>query len=164
MQKYLTWGYLILICAFLPVYMKDGYFMLGEAKGICFMVIAGIYALGLILVNNKNIPSKLRAAEVVDYAALAFLFSNVITFLFSRDKLVSLLGLEGWRSYIVCQWSTCWTRTKRCSIPFRRPNNIGVVSGSSSAKWSKDSSGEMWRSIQPVPATNIVGIEIVFME
>ncbi len=97
MQKYLTWGYLIVICAFLPVYMKDGYYMLGEAKGVAFMVIAGLFSLGFILVNNKDIPSKVRAEGLTDYAALFFLFSNVITFIFSSDKIVSLLGLEGWR-------------------------------------------------------------------
>ena len=93
----MTWGYLIIICAFLPIYMKDGYFMLGEAKGLAFMIMGGAFSLLLLLVCNRKIPSKLKAADIVDYAVLAFLFSNIITFVFAADKKLSFLGLEGWR-------------------------------------------------------------------
>lgn len=97
-QKYLSWGYLILICTFLPLYMKEGYFELGEAKGIAFLIISGIFAVLFLLIKNKKIPSMFKATELIDLAALAFLFSNVISFAFSIDKKVSFLGLKGWRT------------------------------------------------------------------
>lgn len=97
LQKYFTWGYLILICTLLPLYMQNGYYKLGEAKGIAFMVMGGIFAVGTLALLIKDLPSVLRAAEPVDYAVLVFLFSNVLTFIFSIDKKTGFFGLEGWR-------------------------------------------------------------------
>ena len=97
MQKYLTWGYLILICTVLPLYMKDGYYMLGEAKGITFIILSCVFVLGFLILQNRNLPAVFKPTSPVDYAVLTFLFSNIITLIFSTDKKVSLLGLEGWR-------------------------------------------------------------------
>ena len=95
--KYFTWGYLIVICTVLPVYMKNGYYLLGEAKGIALIIMGSVFAVGVLTLLNKNLIKILTPKEPIDYAALVFLFSNVITFLFSTDKKVSFFGLEGWR-------------------------------------------------------------------
>ena len=95
--NYITLGYLILICTILPLYMSNGYFMLGEAKGITFMILGGIYSLAFLVIYLKELPSLFEPGNPESYAVLVFLFSNLMTFLFSIDKKTALLGLEGWR-------------------------------------------------------------------
>ncbi len=97
MQKYLKWGYLIAICTFLPLYMKNGYYELGEAKGILFMVLSSVFVLTYILSDIRNLFKGGNCADFQDFAAFVFLFSNVLTFIFSKDKTVSFFGLIGWR-------------------------------------------------------------------
>ena len=77
--------------------MKQGYFMLGESKGIFYMGVSAAFALVLILVENKRLFAGIRSEDFFTYGFLAFLFSNILSFLFSIDKTVSFFGLEGWR-------------------------------------------------------------------
>ncbi len=98
MHRYLKYGYLIVICTLLPLYMKYGYFELGEAKGLCYMVTGAVFALLFLIVDNKKLFSVGRLPKHVAYALLAFLASNVLSLIFSVDKKVSFFGLSGWRS------------------------------------------------------------------
>ena len=77
--------------------MKEGYYMLGEHKGILYLGISSAFALLLILFENKRLFFGAVKEGIVSYAGFAFLFSNVLSFLFSVKKSVSFFGLEGWR-------------------------------------------------------------------
>ncbi len=97
MQKYLKYGYLITICTVLPLYMKDGYYKLGESKGIAYMAISVVFALLFLLSERKNLFVKKKESSYFTYAIGLFLFSNILTFVSSIDKKTGFLGIEGWR-------------------------------------------------------------------
>ena len=90
-RKILTTIYLIMLCTLLPLYMQSGYFKLGEAKGLAFMALSGLFfiILGIVLLVQKKKP----APGVIG----VLIFTNLVTFLFAVDKKTALLGLEGWR-------------------------------------------------------------------
>ena len=77
--------------------MKNGYFELGEAKGVLYMGISLVFALLVVAVNRKELLTWRLGSGLTSYAAMAFLFSNVISFICSRNKAESFLGLPGWR-------------------------------------------------------------------
>lgn len=62
-QKYLKAGYLILMCSALALYMKDGYFELGEAKGILYLVLSGGFAAAFAI--SKVVGTLLKARQSV---------------------------------------------------------------------------------------------------
>ena len=97
LQRYLKYGYLILICTVLPLYMPTGYYALGEAKGRCYMVLSFVFALIFIVTGFKKLFTKGRIPAALSIAALAFLFSNLVTLIFAVDRKVAFFGLEGWR-------------------------------------------------------------------
>ena len=97
MRKYLTRGYLIIMCTILPLYMKEGYYMLGESKALLYLGISAAFALLLIIFENKKLVSGVFKEDYVTYGACAFLFSNVLSYIASADKTVSFFGLVGWR-------------------------------------------------------------------
>ena len=74
MRKYLTWGYLIIICTILPLYMKEGYYRLGESKGTLYLIISLAFALLLILFENKKLFAGASCEGYVFFSAAAFLF------------------------------------------------------------------------------------------
>lgn len=98
LSKYLKYGYLITICTILPLYMAHGYYELGESKAIAYIVMSLIFALLFLLVQNKDFFKAGKLPPFLSYALLTFLFSNVISFIYSIDKKVSFLGLSGWRN------------------------------------------------------------------
>ena len=98
MEKYLKYGYLITICTILPLYMPNGYFELGESKAIAYIVVSLIFALLFLLVKNRNFFKAGKISPLLSYALLTFLFSNIISFIYSVDKKTSFLGLSGWRN------------------------------------------------------------------
>lgn len=98
LSKYLKYGYLIIICTILPLFMAHGYFELGESKAIAYIVVSLIFALLFLLVQNRDFFKTGKLSPLLSYALLAYLFSNIITFIYSVDKKVSFLGLSGWRN------------------------------------------------------------------
>ncbi|MBE5825332.1 MAG: hypothetical protein E7307_01725 [Butyrivibrio sp.] len=101
-MQYLTWAYIILIYAFLPLYMRYGYFELGEYKSLAYLWISGAAAIIMLIAATvrgdvKRAITKDRA-DIRRYAVLGFLFTNLLTWLFSIDKKVAFLGLSGWRT------------------------------------------------------------------
>ena len=99
--KYLKYGYLIIISAVLPLYMERGYYQLGERKGIAYMVISLFFALLFLLVQNRKFIQTDKLPSHLSYGLCAFIFSNILTFIYSVDKKISFLGLSGWRSGLV---------------------------------------------------------------
>ena len=90
--KKITLLYLLIITTVLPLFMKDGFYKLGEAKGLLFMALGGVL---FVICAIFLLISKTR----LNMGVLGvLLFSNVVTFLFSVDKKTALFGLEGWRT------------------------------------------------------------------
>ncbi len=98
LQKYLKYGYLIIISTVVPLYMGHGYYELGERKGIAYIAVSLIFALLFLVVQNRRLFEKGRMPVEISYGIGAFVFSNVLSFLYSVDTKVSFLGLSGWRS------------------------------------------------------------------
>ena len=100
-MQYLTWAYVILIYAFLPLFMRYGYFELGEHKGLAYLYInAGATVVMLIAMAVKGDLKRAfsrKNSNIRTYAGAAFLLTNLVTFIFAQDKKVSFLGLHGWR-------------------------------------------------------------------
>ncbi len=78
--------------------MKTGYFMLGECKGLAYIYVSLAFALLFIVLLNKKLFKKGRLPAPLSYGLGAFLFSNILSFIFSVDKKISFFGLDGWRS------------------------------------------------------------------
>jgi hypothetical protein len=98
LKKYLRYGYLILICSVLPLYMRQGYFELGEAKGLCYMILSAVFVPPVLIFSFKKLFAAGHLPGYMAYTLMAFLFSNLISLVFSVDKKTAFLGLEGWRS------------------------------------------------------------------
>ena len=100
-MQYLTWAYIILIYAFLPLYMRNGYHELGEAKSVAYLWIsAATFLLMIIVMAVKGDLKKAfyqRTTDIRSYAVAGFLLTNLLTFIWSVDKSVSFFGLSGWR-------------------------------------------------------------------
>ncbi len=112
--------YLIIMCTFLPLYMKQGYFELGEAKGVAYIIISTAFLPILlvldILKNKRTVQVKEDAATMILIAGLLF---NVFTLIFSVDKAVSFWGQNGWR----CGFLTVVLMLISCYL-FQRDNVI----------------------------------------
>ena len=55
--KILSTIHVIMLCSILPLYMEQGYYELGEAKGIMYMLIGGAFILAssfLVGLNKKS--------------------------------------------------------------------------------------------------------------
>lgn len=89
--------YLIIMCSALPLYMKQGYYMLGEAKGILYLGISAFFFALLFILKILEEPKKFFNESRNAMLIGAFIFSNVITLIFSCDKRTAFLGQEGWR-------------------------------------------------------------------
>ena len=89
--------YLIIICSALPLYMKQGYYMLGEAKGVLYLGVSAFFFALLFILKILEEPKKLFCDPQKAMIIGAFVFSNAITLFFSCDKRTAFLGQEGWR-------------------------------------------------------------------
>ena len=108
-MSYLAAAYIIIMCEFLPLYMKEGYYKLGEAKGLAFLWISSIF-LGLsilgaavVLVRSWKKGQKFSKETFVSGLRtrgflLAFIAASVISLIFSMDKKIAFFGLDGWRT------------------------------------------------------------------
>lgn len=100
-MQYLTWAYIILIYAFLPLYMRYGYFELGEHKSQAYLFISGGAAILMLIVmavkGDLKKAFREKRADIRSYAVAGFFMSNLLTFVFAEDKKVSFIGLQGWR-------------------------------------------------------------------
>ncbi len=98
-MQILFYIYLIFLCGVLPLYMKTGYYELGEAKAVCYLVgsaIPAVIALVRALLNFwKKRAEVISAAE---FCLFGSIFSVVFSFAFSIDKKTAFWGYEGWRN------------------------------------------------------------------
>ncbi len=77
--------------------MRNGYYELGEAKGVLYMGISLVFALLVVAAYRKELLKWRLGSALTSYAAMAFLFSNIVSFICSRNIKESFLGLAGWR-------------------------------------------------------------------
>ncbi len=91
--KILSTIHVIMLCSILPLYMEQGYYELGEAKGIMYMLIGGAF----ILASSFLVGLNKKSEGVHDILLRALLLTNFVTLIFSCDIKTSFLGLEGWR-------------------------------------------------------------------
>ncbi|WP_029231448.1 O-antigen ligase family protein [Butyrivibrio sp. VCB2006] len=94
--------YLILICTVLPIYMKDGYYELGEAKALGYLVMSAPFA-ALMIYNvifsaKSRKPEKATSISLTEFFMYGTAFSMAISLLFSVDKKVAFTGYAGWRN------------------------------------------------------------------
>ncbi|WP_272796084.1 O-antigen ligase family protein [Butyrivibrio sp. DSM 10294] len=99
----------------MPLYMRDGYYKLGEAKGIAFLWIASSFLIVNIMAlltmsvasklkkPNGNAPVHLSKAETLSFLKpraflLAFILTSLLSLAFSMDKKIAFFGLDGWRT------------------------------------------------------------------
>ena len=85
--------HVIMLCSILPLYMEQGYYKLGEAKGIMYMLIGGVF----VLIASFLVGVKRNKNENWELLLGAVLFTNIVTLIFSSDVKTAFLGLEGWR-------------------------------------------------------------------
>ena len=80
-----------------PTYMRDGYYDLGEGKGILYLMISG-GMLPLLLISRLSLKKKLSDLCDSQMILIAMLLSNTLSFIFAVDHKVAFCGLEGWRT------------------------------------------------------------------
>ena len=59
--------------------MKDGYYMLGESKGLLYLGVSAAFALVLVLFERKKLLSGIDKESFAFFGLMAFLFSNIIS-------------------------------------------------------------------------------------
>ncbi|SFP88151.1 hypothetical protein SAMN04487928_110113 [Butyrivibrio proteoclasticus] len=85
--------HVIMLCSILPLYMEQGYYKLGEAKGRMYMLIGGVF----ILIASFLVGLTRKSEGVHDILLRSLFLTNLVTMLFSCDIKTSFLGMEGWR-------------------------------------------------------------------
>ncbi len=102
-QKILTSAYLLLILAILPVYMKDGFYLLADAKYLFFRNVSWFCAIAWLLgtaiygVGGRQAhKSRHKGYSVTDWFVIAFGILSVLSYLFSNYKDTALVGYSGW--------------------------------------------------------------------
>ena len=92
--------YIILMCSILPLYMKSGYYKLGEAKALCYIAVSLCFFVLYLPRSIKQIR-KNKADNTYGRIQLIFLMGNIasalVSLLFSVDKKTAFWGFEGWR-------------------------------------------------------------------
>lgn len=112
-MNYIQAAYIIILSVFLPLYMRDGYYKLGEAKGVAYLWITGSFlALNIVAFlfraagrlkaesgkTNAIDQTKARSFLKTRGFLLAFLLTSLISLIFSMDKKIAFFGLDGWRT------------------------------------------------------------------
>ena len=111
MIQLIAYIYLIMICSFLPMYMRTGYYELGEAKAWCYYFISIAFIIIIPIADffyhkrkisdyKDIIIGKIKKERELTYTQiflLATLFSCILSFVFSIDKRTAFFGYEGWR-------------------------------------------------------------------
>lgn len=99
--------YICLLVVTLSFFAPFGYYMLGEYKAVCYLVIAGIFTLLLIpaiitgirekAVNHHIGKWKATGASCIDIAVMTAFTLITVSFILAYDHRVSVFGLDGWR-------------------------------------------------------------------
>ncbi len=96
--------YLGLLCSILPLYMKTGYYELGEAKAICYLTLSIPFVVMVVVnyvIKRKKILGEKGSTEKTSLPQLFLygtIYSHILSLLFSVDIKTAFLGYEGWRN------------------------------------------------------------------
>ena len=120
MKRLLKPCLLIMLFAILPLYMRQGYYELGEAKGLFFMIVGGILALLLVIFDYKLFLDFWAEQSNICYSVIVLCFSAVSSLLLSIVKDTSFFGLRGWRTGFIT-FFICFV----LFVEFRGERNIG---------------------------------------
>ena len=121
-QKMVASAYLLLILAVLPIYMKDGFYLLADAKYLLFRGISLIFLMLWLLGTlafwgcwwwrHKSRPLRENRIEWgrmhagfsgTDYFALGFSGISLLSYLFSNYKDTAFVGYSGWYMGLLTQ-------------------------------------------------------------
>ncbi len=101
-MQYLSYIYLIMLCSILPLYMKSGYYELGEAKAGCYLTVSlCFFVLIGALEFFKRAKNKRQVLNISNYPlffACGLFLSSLLSFVFSVDKKTAFFGYVGWRN------------------------------------------------------------------
>ena len=87
--------YLFLMCSVLPLYMKNGYYELGEAKFAIYRALS--LGAGVLLIPFFVSGKRRRQWKAADIAAAIYGILAVVSFVLASDHKTALWGTEGWR-------------------------------------------------------------------
>lgn len=87
--------YLIMMAFIIPLYMKDFYSGLGEAKFSAFRLISMVTLILLIIFWKGKVCLN---PDIVDISMMILAAQQTISFAFSINRGVSFWGLDGWRN------------------------------------------------------------------
>ena len=119
-MQYLSYIYIIVLCSILPLFMRSGYYELGEAKADCYLTVSlsffaiFIAAMFIQLFRIRRLAAKAQNEGVrvsanretsaeqpmffPNFFLCGFLLSSLLSFIFSVDKKMAFFGFEGWRN------------------------------------------------------------------
>lgn len=112
-MQYLSYIYLIMLCSILPLYMKSGYYELGEAKADCyiavslcfFALISAVRGAAYLHGRKVDVGTGLKKDTLAGsdislprFFACGSVISALLSFVFSVDKKAAFFGVEGWRN------------------------------------------------------------------
>jgi hypothetical protein len=123
-QKTIATAYTLLILAFMPLYMKDGFNLIGDAKYIFYrnisLLFVILWAVGaainfFIKFRKKNKSQKLsvKMPKLRDYASndlfcIGFGIVTFASFILSRYKDTAFIGFSGWYMGMLTQLLIIW--------------------------------------------------------
>ena len=95
----ILYAYLFLICTALPLYMKNGYYELGEAKFLFYrnLTLGTITVLLPFIMFQIPRSTKWREEDDLKMPLCLYAFSIILSFVFSVNHQESLWGTDGWR-------------------------------------------------------------------
>ncbi len=105
-------GYVILICAVLPLYMRNGFIMIGDAKYTFFLIAALLFFLlslpGAALLFAMRGKSRRVSWSALDVFAALYAVSVTVSFLGSPYRETALFGYADWHMGLITQLFLVW--------------------------------------------------------
>lgn len=105
-EETLCYVFIFMMSLIYPFFLSEGYAKAGTDKGILYMYLAGafcimgtLFAIMYYVCKIKSIPnfsSILKTIHISDWFMLAFLFCIIISYIFSDNKEIAILGEGGW--------------------------------------------------------------------
>ena len=109
LKSILAVTYIFLMTVIFPLYTKQGFIRIADAKRDYYYWISGVFfVLSLVvlvatLIRNKGFALDKIQLSALDYAVLAYLGIQIISFIFSPYKYGTFIGFSGWSMGLVSQ-------------------------------------------------------------